>query len=77
MPMNNKLQCITRHATLVAAARLGLLAALAIALVQPVAAQTADEIVAKVLAARGGLEKAKAIQSERITGTIYFNAEMY
>jgi len=41
------------------------------------AAQTADEIVAKVLAARGGLEKTKAVQAERITGTIYFNAELY
>lgn len=40
-------------------------------------AQTADEIVAKVLVARGGLDKAKAVQSERITGTIYFNAELY
>jgi len=39
--------------------------------------QTADELVAKILAARGGLEKAKAVQSERITGTIYFNAELY
>lgn len=41
------------------------------------AAQTADEIVTKVLTARGGLEKAKAVQTERITGTIYFNAELY
>jgi hypothetical protein len=41
------------------------------------AAQTADEIVAKVLTARGGLEKAKAVQTERITGTIYFNPELY
>jgi len=41
------------------------------------AAQTADEIVAKVLTARGGLEKAKAVQTERISGTIYFNAELY
>jgi hypothetical protein len=77
MPMNTKLQSNAHRMTPLAAVRLGLLAALGIALVQPVAAQTADEIVAKVLAARGGLEKAKAIQSERITGTIYFNAEMY
>jgi len=40
-------------------------------------AQTSDEIVAKVLAARGGVEKAKSVQTERITGTIYFNAELY
>jgi hypothetical protein len=70
---------MTGRAGLLAVARVGLLAALGIALAQPAAgqAQTADEIVAKVLAARGGLEKAKAIQTERITGTIYFNAEMY
>ena len=41
------------------------------------AAQTADEIIAKILVARGGMEKAKAVQAERITGTIYFNAEFY
>jgi len=43
----------------------------------PAAAQTADEIVAKVVAARGGLERAKAVQSERISGTIYFTPELY
>lgn len=40
-------------------------------------AQTTDEIVAKVLAARGGLEKIKAVKSQRITGTIYFSPEFY
>jgi len=35
-------------------------------------AQTADEIVAKSLAARGGIEKIKAVQSERISGSISF-----
>lgn len=35
-----------------------------------VAAQTADEIVKKAIDARGGLEKIKAVQSERITGTV-------
>lgn len=35
-------------------------------------AQTADEIVSKVLAARGGLAKIKAVHSQRITGTINF-----
>ncbi len=35
-------------------------------------AQTADEIVNKALAARGGVEKLKAIQSQRITGRISF-----
>jgi outer membrane lipoprotein-sorting protein len=41
------------------------------------AAQTADELVAKVLAARGGVDKIKAIRSEKVLGTISFgpNAE--
>jgi outer membrane lipoprotein-sorting protein len=43
----------------------------------PASAQTADEIVSKVLNARGGLDKAKAVQSERISGTIYFSPELY
>jgi len=74
--MKNKSQGNAHRPTLLAVAQLGLLAALGIALPQPAAAQTTHEIVAKILAARGGLEKAKAVQSERITGTIYFNAEM-
>ena len=36
------------------------------------AAQTADEIVKKALDARGGVDKLKAVQSERITGRISF-----
>src|SRR5215813_9580738 len=35
-------------------------------------AQSADEIVAKSLAARGGVDKIKAVQSQRISGTISF-----
>jgi outer membrane lipoprotein-sorting protein len=35
-------------------------------------AQSADEIVSKALTARGGLEKIKAVQSQRISGTISF-----
>lgn len=35
-------------------------------------AQTADEIVNKSLAARGGAEKIKAIQSERVSGHVTF-----
>lgn len=37
-----------------------------------VGAQTADEIVNKAVAARGGAGKIKAVQSERITGRISF-----
>ena len=36
------------------------------------AAQTADEIVTKVLAARGGVTRIKAVHSQRISGTINF-----
>lgn len=35
-------------------------------------AQTLDEIIKKAIDARGGLEKIKAVQSERITGQISF-----
>jgi len=35
-------------------------------------AQTLDEIVKKVINARGGIEKIKAVQSERITGRVAF-----
>src|SRR5260370_20053438 len=36
-------------------------------------AQTAEEIVKKALDARGGVDKLKAVQSERITGRISFS----
>jgi outer membrane lipoprotein-sorting protein len=36
------------------------------------AAQTADEIVKKALEARGGIEKIKAVQSERVSGHVTF-----
>jgi hypothetical protein len=38
----------------------------------PAAAQTADEIIKKYLDARGGIDKIKAVQSERVTGHISF-----
>src|SRR5690349_7642423 len=38
-------------------------------------AQTAEEIVAKALEARGGLARVKAVQTERISGSISFGAE--
>jgi outer membrane lipoprotein-sorting protein len=37
-----------------------------------VRAQTADEIVTKYIAARGGYDKIKAVRSERVIGTISF-----
>jgi outer membrane lipoprotein-sorting protein len=40
------------------------------------AAQTADEIVKKALEARGGVDKIKAVQSERITGHVSFSRDM-
>lgn len=46
-------------------------------LAQRAGAQTTEEVVAKVLAARGGLERAKAVKTQRITGTIYFSPELY
>lgn len=41
---------------------------LAAVLAAPAAAQTADEVIAKSFAARGGLEKLKAVRSIRMTG---------
>jgi len=38
----------------------------------PAAAQSVDDILAKYLVARGGLDKIRAVQSERVTGTISF-----
>ena len=38
----------------------------------PATAQTADEIVKKYLDARGGIDKIKTVQSERVTGRISF-----
>jgi outer membrane lipoprotein-sorting protein len=45
------------------------------ALTSLAAAQTVDEIVAKVLAARGGADKIKAIHAERVSGKISFGPE--
>jgi len=38
-------------------------------------AQTAEEIVSKYVTARGGLDKIKAVKTERITGTISFGPD--
>ena len=56
--------------------RLFLLLAAAFLLPVLSAAQTADEIVAKALAARGGIPKIKAVQSQRISGSISFGPEV-
>src|SRR3984957_20777100 len=75
--MNTKRHGTTERTLVLAIYLFGFPAGLQLVCPGKAAAQTADEIVAKVLVARGGLEKAKAVQSERITGTIYFTAEMY
>jgi hypothetical protein len=41
----------------------------------PAAAQTVDEIVSKALEARGGVERIKALQSQRLTGRISFGPD--
>lgn len=48
------------------------LAFLLLGVVPTVAAQTADEIVARTIAARGGLARLKAVETTRMTGTIAF-----
>ena len=75
--MNSKPYKTLQRALILVIFQLGL--QVGVQLVSPARAegQTVDEIVAKVLTARGGLEKAKAVQAERITGTIYFNPELY
>src|SRR5580658_8218601 len=75
--MNSKPYGILTRAMALAILQLGILAVVQSVCPTPAVGQTSDEIVAKVLAARGGLEKVKAVQSERITGTLYFNPELY
>ena len=56
---------------------MGVLALLVLALpVVPAAAQTVDEIIAKNIEARGGLEKMKAVQSIRLTGKMMMGPGM-
>ena len=38
-------------------------------------AQTADEVISKYLAARGGVDKIKTVKSERVTGTVSFGPD--
>ena len=75
--MNSKPDGTMQRALILAILQLGLLAGLQLGCTAKAAGQTAEEVVAKVLAARGGLEKIKAVQTERITGTLYFNPEIY
>jgi hypothetical protein len=77
VPMNTKRHRTAQRTLLLAIYLVGFHVGLQLVCPVKAAGQTADEIVDKVLVARGGLEKAKAIQAERITGTIYFNAEFY
>lgn len=52
------------------------LAALALALAGPVYAQTADELIAKNIKAKGGMDKIKAVKSLRATGRMSLSPEM-
>jgi outer membrane lipoprotein-sorting protein len=57
-------------------ARRIILALLALALAGPVYAQTADELVAKNIKAKGGMDKIKAMTSLRATGHMSLSPEM-
>ncbi len=54
--------------------QIGLIAAMFIVLISGASALTVDELIAKNVAARGGLEKIRAIQSLRQTGKIQFGS---
>lgn len=81
MPITRKLPKVFRTMLLSAVPIFAIATALSVASTPSAppqnATQNADEVIAKVLEARGGMEKAKAVQAERITGVIYFNPEMY
>ena len=55
--------------------RTALFATLIVLFALPARAQTADEVLDKYLIARGGVEKIKSVQSERVLGTISFGPE--
>jgi outer membrane lipoprotein-sorting protein len=57
-------------------ARRFILAVLALALAGPVYAQTADELIAKNIKAKGGMDKIKAMKSLRATGHMSLGPEM-
>jgi hypothetical protein len=75
--MDTKLRNFANLVSCVAGPLLALLGLSSFALSQMTQAQTIDDVVAKILEARGGLEKTKAVQTERISGTVYFNPETY
>lgn len=51
------------------------LCGIALALLTSASAQTVGEVIAKAVAAKGGVEKIKATQSERLTGRISFGPD--
>lgn len=55
---------------MLAALRLGVIALVALQAAAPASSPTVDEIVAKNLAARGGVDKLRALQTVKLTGTI-------
>jgi hypothetical protein len=77
MPMMKRLYGMSQRRLAPAVLGAAILAGLQLAHPAFAAGQTSDELVAKVLEARGGLAKAKAVKSERITGTIYFTQDLY
>src|SRR4051812_4881670 len=69
MPRFSRLLCIA-EILMTLRRSLSSLALLSLLLTLSASAQSVDEIIAKSLAARGGVDKIKAIQSERLTGHI-------
>ena len=62
--MNRKPYGIVQRVLILAILQIGLLAGVQLVCPAKATGQTTDEIVAKILAARGGLEKVKAVQTE-------------
>jgi outer membrane lipoprotein-sorting protein len=56
--------------------KLFFLAALAVLTASALPAQTADEVISKYVAARGGMDKIKGVKSERISGRISFGPDI-
>ena len=70
-----RLDCMNQLSRVVSGTRAALLAAACAALLSPAAhAQTVDEIIAKNIQARGGMEKIKSVQTQKSTGKILFGS---